>query len=237
MLYGTAGVDYQTLTCLVYGGSSGIVWPGNPPFTVTDFIGIYPKFVGPPTNYTGLTITQGSNTITGFNNTTILGFVPGVLLVNLNSLPKDTIVTAVNTGANTITISNNATQNDTVLTAYLTPFMPILVILTYIFLAQASVMSARYNQSWFIMMCYFVAHYCTLWMRSESGVPNLTASQVAASGLTKGVIVSRQAGDVSARSQLLLGGYDEFGAWGETQYGELFITIARATAMGPIWLP
>jgi hypothetical protein len=72
-------------------------------------------------------------------------------------------------------------------------------------------------------------------MRSESGSPNITASQVAASGLTKGIIVQRSAGDVSAGSKIVEG-YEQWGAWGETQYGELFMTTARATNAGPIWV-
>jgi len=73
-----------------------------------------------------------------------------------------------------------------------------------------------------------------LFMRTESG-PNLTAGEVAASGLTKGILISRHAGDVGAQSQLI-SSYEQWGAWTETQYGEQFITLARATNIGPIWV-
>jgi cytochrome bd-type quinol oxidase subunit 2 len=153
--------------------------------------------------------------------------------VNLNSVPKDSVITGVQT--NSITISNLATVSDTVLTVYEAPWLPIIAILTYVILALASVMQTRYQEAWSFAMSLFVAHYCTLYLRSESG-PNLTASQVASSGLTKGVIVSRSAGDVSASSQLTLGDYELWGAWQETQYGEQFITIARAINCGPIFV-
>lgn len=238
MLYGTAGVDFQTLTLLYYGGASNIQPNGNPPYTVTDFIQIYSKFMGPPTPLTGIVLTSGSLIVTGLTPAQITGIQPGQLVVNLSSVPKDTLVASVNSIAGTITLSLAPTQNDTTLTVYETPFMPIIVIKTYVVLALASVMCSRYFQSWPMMMALFIAHYCTLYMRTESGVPNITAQQVAVSGLTKGIIVSRAAGDVSARSDISnMQSYDEWGAWGETQYGELFITVARATNMGPIWVP
>jgi hypothetical protein len=238
MLYGTGGVDLQALTCFQFSIAAGQVFPGNPPFTLTDFIGVYPKFLGIPISLTGLVITAGSAVVTGFTSTTIAGMQVGQIVVNLNSLAKDSIITAVNLTGLTITLSQPALQSDTVMTSYQGPFMPIVVILSYIMFANASVMYNRYFEAWFMMMCYFVAHYCTMYMRSESGVPNLTATQVASSGLAKGIIVSRAAGDVSARSQVLfdIATYAEFGAWTETIYGELFITIAAATASGPVWV-
>jgi uncharacterized protein DUF4054 len=232
MLYGTAGVDFQSLTILYYGGASGMVFPGNPPYTVTDFLGVYAKFFGPPSPFTGLTLTQGSAVITGFTST--VGIQPGQLVVNLNSVPKDTLV--ISTTSTTVTLSNQATANDTTLTIYEAPFIPIIVVKSYVQLALASLMFQRYQAAWMICMAYFVAHYCTLFMRSESGTPNATAAQVAASGLTKGIIIHRAAGDVSASSKIVEG-YEQWGAWGETQYGELFMTIARATNCGPVWVP
>jgi hypothetical protein len=233
MLYGAAGVDLQAITCLQFGGASGMVFPGNPPFTVTDFIGVYSKFVGPNTNLSGITITAGSNVITGLTAAQVASLATGQLVVS-SLIPPDSVITAL--GSFSITVTNPATGNGSSLTVYTGPFIPIVVLLNYVYLANASVKQGRYCEAWFMQMCYFVAHYATLFMRSESGTPNITATQVASSGLTKGIIISRQAGDVSARSQLIQG-YEEWGAWGETQYGELFITIARATAMGPIWVP
>lgn len=230
MLYGTAGVDLQSLTFLQYGGASGVVFPGNPCYTVTDFLALYPKFFGPSTGYSTLVVTSGSDSITGFTSTA--GLAPGQLVVD-DAFPKDTLVKTV--GSTSITVTNVAAANGTTLTVYQKPFVPIIVILTYVFLARASVMYARYSDAWFLCMSLFIAHYLTLYMRSESG-PNETASEVAASGLTKGILISRHAGDVGASSQIILG-YEQWGAWTETQYGEQFITIARAANCGPVYVP
>lgn len=236
MLYGTAGVDLQSLTCWYFGGASGMVFSGNPPYTLTDFLGVYSKFFGPPSNFNTLEITPASPDVTGFTDVNIQGVAKGQLVVNTNAFPKDTLVLSVS--GTTVTMSNPAIAGtiETSLTIYESPFMPIIVIMSYIELALACIIHARYRKSWFMAINYFIAHYCTLFMRTESGVPNITAAQVASSGLTKGIIVHRAAGDVSAESKIVEG-YEEFGAWGETQYGELLMTIARAIACGPVWVP
>lgn len=238
MLYGTAGVDLQTLTCWFFGNASGVVFNNNPPYTVTDFLGFYPKFFGPASNFSGLTVTTGSAIISGFADApTVSTMTSGMLIVN-PSFPKDTLITSVDPTALTVTVSNIATANGSTLTVYETPFIPIIALLTYVNLAHYCVMITRYFATWQFMMALFVAHYATLYMRTESG-PNDNPSQVASSGLTKGIITTRAAGDVSAGAQATMAanGYEDWGAWGETQYGEQFITIAKATNCGPVWVP
>jgi len=234
MLYGTAGLDFGSLTLMYFGGASGMVFSGNPPYTLTDFLTIYPKFFGPPTVLNGLTITLGSPIVT-VPPGLLVGLAVGQLVVNLNSFPKDTLIESIDTNTNTITLTEVAIATDTTLTVYKAPWAPLIVMMTYLELALASVMQARYKQAWFMQVAYFVAHYLTLYLRTEAG-PNLTAAQIASSGLTKGIIVHRAAGDVSASSKVVEG-WEQWGAWSETQYGELFITVAMATCSGPVWVP
>lgn len=233
MLYGTAGVDFGAITLLHFGGASGMVFSGNPPFTVTDFLSVYGKFAGPPSTITG-DIAQGSNVVNNVSIQDLAGLATGQLLVNIN-LQKDCLI--VDVGSNSFTINNPATNNASAskITAYETPFVPMIVMLTYLYLASASVMYSRYREAWFMAMCYFIAHYSTMYLRTEAG-PNLTAQQVASSGLTKGITLSRAAGDVSATARLIEG-YEQWGAWQETEYGLLFITLARAINAGPIYVP
>ena len=235
MLYGTAGVDLQGLTLIQFGNASGLVFPGNPPYYLTDFLGSYPKFFGCQSSYTGLTITANSQTISGFTAQGMEGLIPGQLVVNLNSIPKDSIITAVDTGSKTITINNRASASDTTLSIYKGPFIPIVVMLTYVFLARSSLMCQRYAEMWPFVMGLFIAHYCTLWLRAESG-PNATAAQVASSGLEKGLIAAKSAGGVSAGIRFVNDGYEQWGAFQETTYGIQFITIARAVNCGPIYV-
>lgn len=229
MLYGTAGVDYQSLTIWQFGGASGLVFSGNPLYTVTDFLGMYPKFFGPSTQLLNATIIQGSAVVA---LSVVTGLAPAQLIVS-SSFPKDTLIESI-TG-NNVTMTNVATANGGSILAYEAPFIPIAVVMAYVLLARYSVMSARYFGVWPIAMALFIAHYCTMYMRTESSTPNATASQVASSGLTKGILVHRGAGDVSATSQLVQG-LEEFGAWNETEYGVQFATLAQGASMGPIWV-
>ena len=229
MLYGSAGLDLQTLTIWQFDGAAGLVFSGNPPFTVTNFLQFYPKFFGVASQYSTVISTLGSAAVTGFTNTA--GLAAGQLVVD-PAFPQDTLIVSVVAG--TVTLSNVATASGNTLTVYQSPFIPIVVILAYTFLAGASVMFQRYAEMWMFCMNLFVAHYCTMYMRTEAG-PNSTASQVATSGLTKGIVISRHAGDVGATSQLI-GSYEQWGAWTETEYGVQFISIARAVNCGPIFV-
>jgi hypothetical protein len=235
MVYGGAGVDFGGLTLLYFGGASGMVFSGNPPYTVTDFFNFYSKFAGPASIING-NLTQGSNIITNIASNQITGLVSGQLLVNSN-FSKDTLIVDVGTTNMTVSNPSTATVIGSQIMVYEAPFVPIIVVLTYLNLALASVMYSRYQEAWPMMINLFIAHYCTLFMRTETGTPNVTASQVASSGLAKGITVSRAAGDVSATQELLLNQYMDWGAWTQTEYGLQFITIARATNMGPIWVP
>jgi hypothetical protein len=233
MLYGTAGVDFGGMTLMFFRNASGIVLCGNPPYTVTDFLSVYAKFGGPQSTFNG-DFTQGSNVVNNVSAPDLVGLATGQLFVNPN-FTADALI--VDVGSNSFTLSqpsqNTASAQRCVV--YKTPFVPIIVIRTFLNLALASVMYQRYAEAWFMAMSLFLAHYCTMFLRTEAG-PNLTASQVASSGLTKGIIISRAAGDVSARSQVVAG-QEQWGAWTETEYGIQFITLARATNMGPIWVP
>jgi len=234
MLYGAEGVDLGGLTCLYFGNATGMVWSGNPPYYLSDFLQIYPKFGGPPTQITGAVITAGSQTISGLTVSSS-GFAVGQLVINVNSIPPDAIIQTVDPNLNTITISTVPTQNDTSFTFYPTPNVPLVAMLAYLNLAEASVMQDRYHEAWPLMMALYIAHYSTMYLRSDSGVPSYTQQSAAASGLSTGIMVSQAAGDVSMSSKPLEG-YDQFGAWRETTYGEQFMTLAATVGAGAIWV-
>jgi hypothetical protein len=245
MLYGTAGVDLNSL-CLLPMGASGMVFSGNPPYHLADFLAMYPKFFGPSTYIKGLAITTGSAVISGFSAADIANIKMGQYIANYSTdcIDVDTVVLSVDTIANTVTMTQVAIDDGTDLLVYETPVVPLVIMQTFATLAEASVMQARYCEAWPFMMALFIAHYLTMYLRTENVPPGgydpnnpyAYISQVASGGLTKGILVHRAAGDVSATNQLIQG-YEQWGAWAETQYGELFITIARATCMGPVWVP
>ena len=119
--------------------------------------------------------------------------------------------------------------------------LPLPVIQAYVSLASASLMQARYRENWPIVMALFVAHFCTLYLDSEAayldnptGAP--TAAAIAASGAASGIAVSQSAGDVSYSIETLTSQLGGWGTWNLTRYGQQFVTMARVTGMGPIFI-
>lgn len=119
----------------------------------------------------------------------------------------------------------------------ITPFnliIPQMVLQLYINLATASIQQSRWMEYWPQGMALFIAHFATLYLRSE-GNPGTTAQQIAASGLEKGIIVSSAAGDVSLGRQVV-SGLDGFAGWTETTYGTQLATLAKIVGMGPSYI-
>lgn len=292
--YGNERVDFGALAfdyC-----ATGQVFGGNPPYTLCDFLAVFPKFFGPSTTVTGTTvapavtstvITQDSTTATvasaaGISNgwvvsgigitpgttctisgltvtlsqaaltnattvltysdpvgsvritglSSIVGMATGQLITGPNLAPGTLIVSA--TGTTAILSQPVIASGSSSFQFYQTPFMPIVAIQLYLNLAQSSIMQARWLDSWTLGMALFIAHYCTLYMRSESG-PNATAAQIATSGLEKGITVSKAVGDVSTSAEMI-SVFEDWGAFAETTYGTQLITMAQGIAMGPIWV-
>jgi hypothetical protein len=232
MLYGAGGVDLSALTVWQFGNAAGLVCQGNPPYTATDFLGWFPKFFGPATaiNAVGLLV-EGENTFIA--PVEVTGLAAGQLLVNVASLPKDTVIVSVD-DANNVVMSNAATADGTAVTVYEAPFVPLVALLQFVLMAAASVMQQNYGTSWPFAMALFIAHFSTMYMRSESG-KNTTAAQVVASGLERGLLVGKSAGDVSASIQFLQG-FEEWGVFQETTYGQQFATIGKIVHAGPVWV-
>ena len=112
--------------------------------------------------------------------------------------------------------------------------VPAAAINMYIALASASLMQGRWREAWTMVMGLYVAHYCTLYLRSE-GSAGTTAGAIAASGLEKGITISQSAGDVSKSSQLVQG-FEQWGAFAQTTYGTQLITLAKTVGRGPIFV-
>ena len=69
-----------------------------------------------------------------------------------------------------ITISQNATAtNDEMqLTVWNAPLVPFMLIAAYIALASASLVQARWQDSWPLGLAWFIAHYVTLFAETDS---------------------------------------------------------------------
>lgn len=301
-IYGSGRVDNGALATSYVGLASGRVNCGNPPYTLTDFLSVYPKFFGPASTFTGDTlgpvivqaaILQGQQnitvasaaglaygynivgigipdgaTITAINGLVVTMSLPATVNATIQAVFSDpvkynqitgvssidgltvgqpiagpgigggSVITAISGGAGTgviaLSVPVSSTNNAATFSFYPSPWAPIIVIQLYINLALASVMQARWLDTWPLGMALYVAHYLTLWMETETG-PNATAAQVATSGLQQGIIVSQSAGDVSASTQAVAG-FDDWGSLNLTQYGVQLATFAQSIGSGPIWV-
>jgi hypothetical protein len=114
-------------------------------------------------------------------------------------------------------------------------FVPPMVINLYVALASACLVQARYLEMWPVAMSLFIAHYCTLYLRSAGDIAS-TPGQLATQGLARGVQIAKAAGGVSVSIQPSTQGYESWGAWQTTGFGELLLPIMACVGAGPMWI-
>ena len=95
-------------------------------------------------------------------------------------------------------------------------------------MANACVQPDKWLESWRYAVGLYVAHYCTLYLRTYAP-SNATASQAAASGALVGVVKSATLGDssVSYDTTAVTKGTEDWGDLNSTTYGQMFANRAR----------
>jgi len=223
--YDTGAIGYPLLSL-----ASGAVYGTNPPYTVTDFLLLYPKFGGTPT-FTTATFTQGTAVLT-------VGSAAGLAIGQLVAgagIPGGATIIAISGTDITISADTTAAAGaGQTIAIFTNPLVSLYVMNLYIALASASLLQARWGDSWVFAMGLFVAHYCTLWLRSDGGVYT-TAGEAAASGVQQGIAVSKTVGPVS-KTMSLLGGLESWGTLNLTSYGIQLASMANIVGMGPIYV-
>lgn len=158
-----AGQAFETTCAWIY-GATNLVFGQNPPYFLDDFKAIYPKFFGLATALSGCVATLGSNQITVPST---VGIDYGQFVQGFGVFPKGTVI--INIGANTLTLNNDAIASSTfTLNVYEASPIPTGVILMYLNLAYTSLVQARWQEQWFVAMGWFIAHYCTLYAKSDA---------------------------------------------------------------------
>lgn len=111
------------------------------------------------------------------------------------------------------------------------------IIEMYIGLANSYINIERWKNSWKIGMCYFVAHFCTLYLQSFSP-SNSTAQEVMASAQAKGLVSSKSVGDVSVSYDFssAVNGLDGWANWTSTTFGINLANLGRLIGKGQIWV-
>ena len=209
--------------------ASNLAFGSNPPYTVQDFFAIYPKFGGTPLMLPTTAIESSSGVPVA-----TAGIAVGNPVSDSAGLFADgTVVASVGSGA--ISLSNEASgSGPTTLTIWNATLVPIMVILMYVALASSCLVQARWLNSWKFGMSLFIAHFLTLYARSD-GNPMSTIGQVAAQGLSLGIQTAKSVGDVSVSYQPVTG-LEDWGMWNLTIYGEQFAQLAKMIGSGPLFL-
>lgn len=158
-----AGAEYW---CAGYRNSLfiGLTFGQNPPYTLDDFLANYPDFFGAPTAYTGSSTTIGSADITVLSTA---GLGAGQFLQSAD-FPSGTLIKSVGVGQVTVTNVALSTDNNATLSVYTQPMLPIFVIQLYLNLAYTSIDQESWQDAWLVAMGWFIAHYCTLYMKSSA---------------------------------------------------------------------
>ena len=142
---------------LIPGGSSG-----NPAYTLDDFYSIYPAFFGSAIAIAGCTTMMGSQTV---GVPSVTGLACGQFVRAVGSLPPGSVITGV--GINSITVNQAAVvTGSATLSIYESPLVPMIVVKTYLNLAYASLQQARWQDTWWLAMGLYIAHYCQLYLDS-----------------------------------------------------------------------
>jgi hypothetical protein len=159
-----SGAAYDAV-CGAFYGAANLVFGQNPPYYLDDFKATYPKFFGLPTALSGCATTLGSATVAV---PSMLGLDYGQFVQAVGVFPSGTVI--VGLGAGTVTLNNAAlaTSADATLMVYAAQPVPAGVVLMYLNLAYASLSQARWQEQWPVAMGWFIAHYCTLYAKSDA---------------------------------------------------------------------
>lgn len=231
-----SGDDTATVTpdvCVAWGLASNVVTGQNPPYTLQDFLMMYPKFGGTPLQGQITATFANGNPVLQLNNSAGIGVGNPV---SGPGIPDGTFVLNLIPG-NQVTLSNAPTADapkPEPLTIWNAMPVPSAAILAYITMAQAHLVQARWQDDWFVGMGLFIAHWASMYALSD-GNPMSTIGQIAAQGIQTGVQVSKGAGDISVGYQGI-SGLDGWAAYEQTRYGTQFATLAKCVGAGPMLL-
>lgn len=114
--------------------------------------------------------------------------------------------------------------------------VPVAVIQTFIDEANARIQQARWHSQWQRGMRLYIAHYCTLWLKTSVS-PDNGVGAVLNAGKAEGVITDKSVGDVHVSFDTNLSGRDQpfmpgAGDFHLTEYGRMYATLRKQFGLG-----
>ena len=99
--------------------------------------------------------------------------------------------------------------------------------------ANQSILPSRYGTIWRYAAGLYVAHFCTLYLKTYSE-GSTSAAQVAAKGQQTVLVKEATMGDttISYDNEAVNTAMAKWGSWNATQYGQQLVTMARMIGMG-----
>ena len=110
--------------------------------------------------------------------------------------------------------------------------VPSTMLTEFINMANACVQPDKWLESWRYAAGLYVAHYCTLYLRTYS--PSSTTATQAASGALVGIVKSATLGDssVSYDTSAITQGTEDWGDLNATTYGQMLANRAKLIGAG-----
>lgn len=114
-----------------------------------------------------------------------------------------------------------------------TPVMPAMIIQMYIDLGLQCIQQNRWRGSWKIAISYFVAHYCTLFIRQMTSADD-GKDAIAAAGQAQGITTSESVDGVSYSVDVgsIMQDLNGFAGFKSTEYGLQLATMAKMYGKG-----
>jgi hypothetical protein len=114
--------------------------------------------------------------------------------------------------------------------------IPYSVVNMFISMAHASIKFDRYKTSWEYFMGLYIAHFCTLYLQTQSG--NIGAQGAIQSAMPKGIQTSKSVDGLSVSYDFMdmqsdLKGYGTFKI---TSYGQQLATLTKMYGLGGMWI-
>lgn len=212
--------------------ASNVVVGTNPPYSLGQFFTIFPLFGGVALTPTATTVEDSAVITVSSGN----GIAVGNPIVGAG-IPVGATVVSISGTSVTLSEATTASASNVALQIWNAPALPFAVLNAYLCLASAHLVQQRWLDTWCYGMALFIAHFATLWLRQQTSLVNPpTAAQIAAQGLALGIQTAKAVHDVSVSYQII-GGWEDWGAFGLTTYGMELIFWANSFGAGPmlIW--
>jgi len=116
-----------------------------------------------------------------------------------------------------------------------TGVVPQAILQMFINLASSCIQQARWFDLWHFAMALFVAHYATLYLQSSTPT-GANAKTVGQAGMAKAIQVSKAVDGVSASYQTISNGWEAWGSWNLTSFGQQLISQASIVGMGGMYI-